>query len=105
MTPTKTAWETPVEEVSTGSDARAKLQHCLEELAKRAGQNNPLSTYRVQMNREFRFRDAIQIVPYLAQLGVTTFYASPILKARVGSMHGYDIIDHNKINDEIGTEA
>jgi (1->4)-alpha-D-glucan 1-alpha-D-glucosylmutase len=105
MTPTKTAWEAPVEEVSTGSDARAKVQHCLEELAKRAGQTNPLSTYRVQMNREFRFRDAIQIVPYLSQLGVTTFYASPILKARVGSMHGYDIIDHNKINDEIGTEA
>jgi (1->4)-alpha-D-glucan 1-alpha-D-glucosylmutase len=103
MTPPNTTWETPAEEIST--DARTKVQHCLEELARGSGRKIPVSTYRVQMNREFRFTDAIRIVPYLAQLGVTTFYASPILKARAGSMHGYDIIDHNKINEEIGTEA
>jgi (1->4)-alpha-D-glucan 1-alpha-D-glucosylmutase len=105
MTPTNTAWEASVEESSTGSDARAKVRHCLDEMAKGIGKRVPLSTYRLQMNREFRFKDAIRIVPYLAELGVSTFYASPILKARAGSMHGYDIIDHNHINEEIGTES
>ncbi len=53
---------------------------------------------------DFRFEDARRLVPYLDRLGVTHCYASPILKARGGSVHGYDIVDHNQINPEIGTE-
>ena len=63
----------------------------------------PIATYRLQFNREFTFRDAAQLVPYLAQLGISHCYASPYLRARPGSMHGYDIIDHNSLNPEIGT--
>ena len=62
----------------------------------------PLSTYRLQFNREFTFRDAAKLVPYLASLGITQCYASPYLRARPGSMHGYDIIDHHSLNPEIG---
>jgi len=63
----------------------------------------PLATYRLQFNHEFTFNHATEIVPYLAALGVSHCYASPCLKARPGSMHGYDIVDHNSINPEIGT--
>ncbi len=63
----------------------------------------PSSTYRFQFNKEFTFEDATALVPYLAKLGVSHCYASPLLKARPGSMHGYDIIDHKVINPEIGT--
>ena len=64
----------------------------------------PLSTYRLQFNRDFTFAQATEIVPYLAALGVSHCYASPFLRARPGSTHGYDIIDHNKLNPEIGTD-
>ena len=65
----------------------------------------PRATYRLQFNREFTFNQANEIVPYLAALGISHCYASPILKARPGSMHGYDIVDHNSINPEIGSAA
>jgi (1->4)-alpha-D-glucan 1-alpha-D-glucosylmutase len=64
----------------------------------------PGATYRLQFHKAFRFKDATALVPYLARLGVTHLYASPFLKARPGSTHGYDIVDHNKVNPEIGTE-
>jgi (1->4)-alpha-D-glucan 1-alpha-D-glucosylmutase len=64
----------------------------------------PRATYRLQFNKSFTFADATRIVPYLAALGVSHVYASPYLKARPGSTHGYDIIDHNAFNPEIGTE-
>jgi len=63
----------------------------------------PLSTYRLQFNRDFTFNQAREIVPYLSALGISHLYASPYLKARPGSRHGYDIIDHNALNPEIGT--
>ena len=63
----------------------------------------PLATYRLQLNRDFRFTQAIEIVPYLSALGITHCYVSPCLKARPGSMHGYDIVDHNSFNPEIGS--
>lgn len=80
------------------------LSECLDRLASRKGQDRPLSTYRLQFNRGFRFEDGRRLVPYLHALGVTHCYASPILKARAGSTHGYDITDHNQLNPEIGTE-
>jgi len=63
------------------------------------------ATYRLQFHRRFTLRDALEIVPYLAELGVSHVYASPLLAARSGSSHGYDVCDPTKINPEIGTEA
>ncbi|MEZ0266377.1 MAG: alpha-amylase family glycosyl hydrolase, partial [Phycisphaerae bacterium] len=65
----------------------------------------PESTYRIQLHKDFTFRHAAEIVPYLAQLGVTHLYASPYLRARPGSTHGYDVIDHARLNPELGTQA
>ena len=64
----------------------------------------PVATYRLQFHKNFRFKDASALVPYLASLGISHVYASPFLKARPGSTHGYDVIDHNEVNPEIGTE-
>ncbi|MFZ5558415.1 MAG: malto-oligosyltrehalose synthase [Pseudomonadota bacterium] len=63
----------------------------------------PRATYRLQLNRGFTFADAAARAPYLAALGVSHAYCSPYLKARPGSSHGYDIIDHNALNPEIGS--
>jgi (1->4)-alpha-D-glucan 1-alpha-D-glucosylmutase len=64
----------------------------------------PIATYRVQLNHQFKFSDAKSIVSYLHELGISDLYASPYLKAKKGSLHGYDILDHNQLNPEIGTE-
>ncbi|MFZ0297394.1 MAG: malto-oligosyltrehalose synthase [Candidatus Sulfotelmatobacter sp.] len=63
----------------------------------------PRATYRLQLNRDFTFAQAKAIVPYLSALGISHCYISPCLKARPGSMHGYDIVDHNSLNPEIGS--
>jgi (1->4)-alpha-D-glucan 1-alpha-D-glucosylmutase len=76
----------------------------LTRLAENQRRVRPGSAYRLQFNRSFRFVDGIRLIPYLKQLGITTLYSSPILAARAGSMHGYDITDHNRLNPEIGTE-
>lgn len=60
---------------------------------------------RLQFHEGFTFEDARELVPYMASLGVSHVYASPILQARPGSTHGYDIVDHNTINREIGDRA
>src|SRR5689334_6608439 len=62
----------------------------------------PRATYRVQLNAAFGFESARAIVPYLHVLGVSDLYASPFFKARPGTTHGYDLVDHNAINPEIG---
>ena len=64
----------------------------------------PLATYRLQLTKDFGFDDAAKLVPYLKQLGVSHLYASPFLKARPGSTHGYDIVDHDRLNPELGGE-
>jgi (1->4)-alpha-D-glucan 1-alpha-D-glucosylmutase len=63
----------------------------------------PRATYRLQLNRDFTFAQATEIVPYLSELGISHCYISPCLRARPGSMHGYDIVDHNSLNPEIGS--
>jgi (1->4)-alpha-D-glucan 1-alpha-D-glucosylmutase len=64
----------------------------------------PISVYRLQFNAKFTFKDATRLIPYLNELGVTDCYASPYLKARSGSLHGYDITDQNSLNPEVGSE-
>ncbi|HEU0217187.1 MAG TPA: malto-oligosyltrehalose synthase [Stellaceae bacterium] len=64
----------------------------------------PRATYRLQFHRGFTFRDALALVPYLAELGISHIYASPLTEARPGSTHGYDIVNHQRLNPEIGTE-
>ena len=65
--------------------------------------SRPVATYRLQFNADFRFANAIALVDYLAQLGVTDVYSSPILMSRKGSKHGYDVTDVTQIDPDIGT--
>ena len=60
------------------------------------------STYRVQLSKEFGFADAAGITGYLAELGVSHLYCSPYLQAAPGSTHGYDVVDPERLNDELG---
>jgi len=62
----------------------------------------PRATYRLQFHKGFGFDDAVGILPYLARLGVSHVYCSPIHRARSGSTHGYDVVAHDEINPELG---
>jgi (1->4)-alpha-D-glucan 1-alpha-D-glucosylmutase len=82
----------------------ATVERLLAEVAAEAhGRRLPEATYRIQFHKGFTFSDAAAIVPYLSDLGVTHLYASPYLQARPGSIHGYDITNHQRLNPEIGT--
>lgn len=65
----------------------------------------PTATYRLQLTADFNFDAAAAVIPYLKALGISHLYASPFMKARHGSTHGYDIVDHTKINPELGGDA
>jgi (1->4)-alpha-D-glucan 1-alpha-D-glucosylmutase len=65
----------------------------------------PLATYRIQFGPHFGFRQARELVGYLHELGISHLYASPVFKARKGSTHGYDVVDPNQLNPELGTRA
>ena len=65
----------------------------------------PIATYRLQLTADFDFDAAAAVVPYLKALGISHVYASPFMKARKGSTHGYDIVDHTQFNPELGGEA
>jgi (1->4)-alpha-D-glucan 1-alpha-D-glucosylmutase len=65
----------------------------------------PIATYRLQLTADFNFDAAAAVVPYLKKLGISHLYASPFLKARKGSTHGYDIVDHTQFNPELGGGA
>jgi (1->4)-alpha-D-glucan 1-alpha-D-glucosylmutase len=79
------------------------ISECLDRLASQKRGNRPLSTYRLQFHAGFRFEDAQRLIGYLHALGISHVYSSPVLHARSGSSHGYDIIDHNRLNPEIGS--
>jgi (1->4)-alpha-D-glucan 1-alpha-D-glucosylmutase len=64
----------------------------------------PVATYRLQFHSGFRLQDALELVDYLQELGISDLYASPICKARSGSTHGYDVTDPSRLNPEIGTD-
>ena len=66
--------------------------------------STPLSTYRLQFNKDFGFAAATRLLDYLSGLGITDLYASPILASRKGSEHGYDVADPTRIDPEIGSE-
>lgn len=62
----------------------------------------PVTTYRLQLGADLTFADAKELVPYLAGLGVTDLYLSPVLTAAPGSTHGYDVVDHQRISAVMG---
>ncbi len=64
----------------------------------------PSSTYRLQLHAKFTFKQALEAAPYLKALGISHVYSSPYLQAAPGSMHGYDVVDHEKVNEELGGE-
>ncbi len=64
----------------------------------------PASTYRLQLNATFTFDDAANVAAYLSELGISHAYCSPYLQAAPGSMHGYDVVDHQRVNEELGGE-
>jgi (1->4)-alpha-D-glucan 1-alpha-D-glucosylmutase len=72
------------------------LRECL------ARRRIPAATYRLQLNAGFSFHDAAEVAPYLRALGVTACYVSPVLQARAGSSHGYDVCDHSRLNADLG---
>ena len=65
----------------------------------------PRATYRLQFNENFRLADALVLVPYLHELGISHVYASPLFKAAPHSQHGYDVCDFGQLNPEIGSES
>jgi (1->4)-alpha-D-glucan 1-alpha-D-glucosylmutase len=65
----------------------------------------PLATYRLQLTADFDFEQAAEVAPYLKALGISHVYASPFMKARKGSTHGYDVVDHTRLNPELGGDA
>src|SRR5262249_58538910 len=64
----------------------------------------PIAIYRVQLSARFDFDAAADLVPYLKALGISHLYASPFLKARPGNAHGYDVVDHNALDPQLGGE-
>src|ERR1700722_12229305 len=64
----------------------------------------PSATYRIQLNKDFRFADTSRILDYLHELGISDLYLSPVLASRKGSGHGYDVTDPSRINPDLGSE-
>lgn len=64
----------------------------------------PRATYRLQLTKDFPFARAAALAPYLSRLGVSHAYLSPVLRARRGSLHGYDTVDHTMLNPELGSQ-
>ena len=62
------------------------------------------ASMRLQFHNGFTFDDAVRLAPYLSALGISHVYASPIMTARRGSLHGYDVIDPTRVNPELGGE-
>jgi (1->4)-alpha-D-glucan 1-alpha-D-glucosylmutase len=100
-----------VEEIVAPGSLMAKLAVALTEEGRDARARRstlaappPRATYRLQFHKDFTFDDAVKIVPYLASLGISHVYSSPIQAAAPGSTHGYDIVDHTAINPELGGE-
>jgi (1->4)-alpha-D-glucan 1-alpha-D-glucosylmutase len=92
--------ETPVGSACSEADLASMADALLQE--SRARRRVPSATYRLQLNRAFTFHDAREIVPYLHALGISDCYTSPVLQARAGSSHGYDVCDHSRLSPDLG---
>lgn len=68
------------------------------------GKRRPVNTYRLQLTPDFRFEDAAGLLDYLQNLGVTDLFLSPILQAAPGSTHGYNVVDHSRVSEDLGGE-
>ncbi len=90
----------PIKKKLTQLKSRLTVPDLVRDLSEH--RTTPLATYRLQLNSAFPFTTATSIATYLADLGISDLYLSPILKARPGSGHGYDICDHSQINPELG---
>ncbi|WDZ94242.1 malto-oligosyltrehalose synthase [Herbaspirillum sp. WKF16] len=93
--------------LDTRENARAErlAQRAADRLPQRQSRRDvPRATARLQLNRDFRFEHAAGLVGYYNTLGVSHVYASPILVARPGSTHGYDVVDPGRVNPELGGE-
>ncbi len=91
-------------ELQTNPELEVLINEILTDVTQIVGEQRlPNSTYRLQLNRDFTFLCAIDLVDHLHQLGISHLYLSPIFQSRPGSMHGYDVVRHNAINPEIGT--
>jgi (1->4)-alpha-D-glucan 1-alpha-D-glucosylmutase len=86
---------------SPRQEASNDMRQCVERVL-HTDARVPVSTYRVQMHKDFTFGDAQGILGYLKKLGISDFYSSPIFEARPGSMHGYDVTRHDRLNPELG---
>ncbi|GEO14297.1 malto-oligosyltrehalose synthase [Microvirga aerophila] len=102
---------TSIEEITASNSLLAKLASAMAEEGRDMHRRRnmlasppPRATYRLQFHKDFTFDDAIEVIPYLAKLGISHVYSSPIQAARPGSTHGYDIVDHSVINPELGGE-
>lgn len=69
------------------------------------GRRTPTATYRLQLSNRFTFADAVAALDYLVELGVSHVYLSPVLASAPGSSHGYDVVDHDRVEPELGGEA
>lgn len=65
----------------------------------------PTGTYRLQFSKQLTFKNALEIIPYLEDLGISDIYSSPFFRSRLGSDHGYDVTNHNELNPEVGSRA
>jgi len=85
-------------------DSYYKARVAAVELRKNLMRRIPSSTYRLQLHQGFAFDDATKVADYLQALGISHVYCSPYLQAAPGSMHGYDVVDYQKVNEELGGE-
>jgi (1->4)-alpha-D-glucan 1-alpha-D-glucosylmutase len=87
-----------------GTGAAALVRELAAELSRARPARRPASTYRLQLHAGFGFDDAARVVPYLEALGVSDLYLSPVLAAVPGSTHGYDVVDHGRLDPQLGGE-
>lgn len=87
-----------------GEGASGAAAHASQVAPSAASQPDALSTYRIQLTPQFPFSKAREMLPYLKSLGIRTVYLSPVLQARSGSLHGYDVTDPTRVNAELGGE-
>ncbi len=104
--PIETLWDEPALRPPVAALARLRTRHGrAASPSGRAPARVPRATYRLQLHGGFGFDEAARIVPYLARLGISHIYCSPIHRARPGSLHGYDVVAHDEINPELGGRA